>query len=139
VHKVTTLLVVRYRFEVTLPGSRATITQVAEDAHFLAFTAAGDQVHWLSTDQVDQLLTIPPTSNVADALADTQLTRALHRLPDLHQHLEATGRHKADQLVAEHRDVRAGSRAGGKTVNAKLLPPPDVLGVYVFLPEGGAG
>lgn len=138
VHKVTTLLVVRYRFEVTLPGSRATVTQVAEDAHFLAFTAAGDQIHWLPTDEVDQLLTIPPTANVADALADTQLTRALHRLPDLHKHLETTGRHKADQLVAEHRDVRAGSRAGGKTVTAKLLPPPDVLGVYVFLPDGGS-
>ena len=35
VHKVTTLLVVRYRLEIRLPGSRATLTQVAEEAQFL--------------------------------------------------------------------------------------------------------
>ena len=35
VNKVATLLVVRFRLEITLPGSRATITQVAEDAQFL--------------------------------------------------------------------------------------------------------
>jgi len=138
VHKVTTLLVVRYRFEVSLPGSRKTLTQVAEDAHFLAFTSAGDNVSWLSDDQVDVLLTIPPTSNVADSLAHAQLSKALTRLPDLQHHLEHTGRAKSHQLVAEHRDVRAASKSGGRAVTAELLPPPDVLGVYVFLPEGGA-
>jgi len=47
VHKVTTLLVVRYRLEITLPGSHATLTQVAEDAQFLGFTATGDHLTWL--------------------------------------------------------------------------------------------
>jgi superfamily II DNA or RNA helicase len=138
VHKVTTLLVVRFRFQVTLPGSRKTVTQVAEDAHFIAFTAAGDTVTWLAPEHVDHLLTIPPTSNVTDTLAHAQLTRALTRLRDLQHHLEQTGRAKAEQLVTEHRDVRAASRSGGRAVTAELLPPPDVLGVYVFLPEGGA-
>ena len=138
VHKVTTLLVVRYRFEVSLPGSRKTITQVAEDAHFLAFTNGGDNVSWLTDDQVDELLTTPPTGNVADSLAHAQLSKALTRLPDLQHHLEQTGRAKADLLVAEHRDVRAASKSGGRAVTTELLPPPDVLGVYVFLPDGGS-
>jgi SNF2 family DNA or RNA helicase len=135
VHKVTTLLVVRYRFEVSLPGTRRNLTQVAEDAHFLAFTGAGDAVSWLPDEDVDDLLATPPTSNVDDSLAHAQLSKALTRLPDLHHHLEETGRAKADLLVAEHRDVRAASRSGGRAVSAELLPPPDVLGVYVFLPE----
>ena len=42
VNKVTTLLMVRYRLEITIPGSRTTVTQVAEEAKFLAFTATGD-------------------------------------------------------------------------------------------------
>lgn len=138
VHKVTTLLVVRFRFEVTLPGSRKTVTQVAEDAHFVAFTASGEAVTWLPPEQVDDLLTIPPTGNVADSLAHAQLRRALTRLPGLQRHLEQTGRAKAQQLVTEHRDVRAASRSSGRAVTAELLPPPDVLGVYVFLPDGGA-
>jgi hypothetical protein len=135
VTKVTTLLVVRYRVEITLPGSRTTITQVAEDAQFVAFTAAGENINWLPTEQVDALLTAPPAGNVADALARAQLERALARLPGLSAHLDDTGRAAAAALVADHRAVRSASRTGGRAVTAKFLPPPDVLGVYVFLPE----
>jgi superfamily II DNA or RNA helicase len=138
VDKVTTLLVVRYRFEVTLSGSRNTLTQVAEDAHFLAYTGSGDTLSWLPNERVETLLTAPATANVADSLADTQVAKALARLEDVQDHLDRTGRVKADQLVAEHRDVRAASRTGGRAVTARLLPPTDVLGVYVFLPEGRA-
>lgn len=138
VDKVTNLLVVRYRFEVTLPGRQMTLTQVAEDAHFIAFTITGDTPSWLPGSHVDELLTAPPTSNVADSLAHAQLSKALNRLPGLQPRLEEAGRAKADLLVHEHRDVRAASRSGGRGVTATLLPPPDVLGVYVFLPEAAA-
>ena len=135
VHKVTTLLVVRYRLEITLPGSHATLTQVAEDAQFLGFTATGDHLTWLPPEQVDALLNAAPAGNVDDALARTQLGRALGRLDSLAEHLAQKGYAAADSLIAEHRDVRSASRTGGRAVTAKFLPPPDVLGVYVFLPE----
>ena len=135
VTKVTTLLVVRCRVEITLPGSRTTITQVAEDAQFLAFTVDGEDITWLPTERVDALLTATPVGNVADALARAQLERALARLPGLAAHLDATGRAVAAALVADHRAVRTASRIGGRAVTAKFLPPPDVLGTYVFLPE----
>lgn len=135
VKQVTTLLVVRFRLEITLPGSRATITQVAEDAQFLAFTTTGDDLTWLTTGQVDALLTVPATGNVADTLARTQLDRALSRLDVVGDHLQAIGDERADAIVADHRAVRSASRAGGRAVTAELLPPPDVLGLYVFLPE----
>jgi hypothetical protein len=135
VNKVTTLLVVRFRLEITLPGSCATITQVAEDAQFLAFTTTGDDLTWLTTEQVDALLTAPATGNVADTLARTQLDRALGRLDVVGDHLQAIGVERADAIVTDHRAVRSASRAGGRAVTAELLPPPDVLGLYVFLPE----
>ena len=135
VHKVTTLLVVRYRLEITLPGSRATLTQVAKDAQFLGFTATGDHLTWLPPEQVDALLSAAPAGNVHDALARTQLGRALGRLDSLAEHLAQKGYAAADSLIAEHRDVRSASRTGGRAVTAKFLRPPDVLAVYVFLPE----
>lgn len=136
VDKVTTLLVVRYRFEIKLSGSRTTLTQVAEDAHFLAYTAAGENLTWLTADRVGTLLTAAATGNVADSLAEAQLGKALDRLEIIQPHLDATGRVKAEQLIGEHRDVRAARRTGGRAVSAALLPPPDVLGVYVLLPDG---
>ncbi|MGH3560373.1 MAG: helicase-related protein, partial [Mycobacterium sp.] len=138
VTKVTTLLMVRHRLEITLPGSATTITQVAEEARFVAFTASGDTLTWLPQDQVDALLAATPSGNVDDTLARMQLGRALDRLPALTDHLTHTGVTAADHLVSEHQQVRAASKATGRTPTAAFLPPADVLGVYVFLPHGGA-
>lgn len=138
VSKVTTLLMVRHRLEITIPGQATTITQVAEDARFAAFTASGDALTWLPQDEVDALLTLAPTGNVDDALAQTQLGRALGRLPALDEHLSQAGKAAATNLVAEHQAVRGASKASGRAPTVRFLPPADVLGVYVFLPDGSA-
>lgn len=138
VAKVTTLLMVRHRLEITLPGTAATITQVAEEARFVAFTASGETLTWLPQPEVDALLTLSPSGNVDDTLARHQLGRALDRLPALAEHLATTGTDAAAALVSEHQAVRAAAKAGGKTPRVKFLPPADVLGVYVFLPDGSS-
>ena len=126
-----------YRTVALSAGSWSSLTQVAEDAHFLAYTVSGETVSWLPDDHVDALLTATATGNVSDSVAEAQLGKALDRLAATQSHLDETGRAKAAQLEAEHRDVRSARRTGRRTVSAALLPPPDVLGVYVFLPDGG--
>lgn len=138
VAKVTTLLMVRHRLEITLPGAAATITQVAEEARFVAFTASGQTLTWLRQPEVDALLMLSPSGNVDDTLARTQLGRALDRVPALADYLATTGTDAAAALVTEHQAVRAAAKGGGKTPKVKFLPPADVLGVYVFLPDGSA-
>ncbi|GFG53372.1 helicase [Mycolicibacterium agri] len=138
VDKVTTLLMVRYRLEITLAGAAGTVTEVAEDARFLAFTATGDELSWLPPDRVDALLTLSPSGNVDDALARAQLGRALGRLPALAEYLGGTGAEAAADLVAGHQAVRSATKAAGRAPAVRFLPPADVLGVYVYLPAGGA-
>jgi superfamily II DNA or RNA helicase len=138
VSRVTTLLVARFRIELVIPGSRRTITQVAEDAQFLGFTASGDNISWLDSDTTDQLLQARPTSNVNDDLARNQLQRALDRLPALQPHLIQLGEHIATEAVDAHKAVRRSSRTALRGLSAQLLPPPDVLGVYVYLPDRSA-
>jgi superfamily II DNA or RNA helicase len=138
VSKVTTLLMVRHRLEISIPGSATTVTHVAEEAKFLAFTATGDTLTWLAQTEVDTLLSLKPSGNVDDALARTQLGRALGRLPVLTKHLTTAGKDAAKDLVSEHQAVRSASKAGGRTPIVRFLPPADVLGIYVFLPEAGA-
>lgn len=137
VGKVTTLLMVRHRLEISIPGSATTVTQVAEEATFLAFTATGDTLAWLPQAAVDTLLTLKPSGNVDDSLSRMQLGRALGRLDLLTEHLTATGKVAAKDLVSEHQAVRSASKAAGRAPTVKFLPPADVLGVYVFLPETG--
>lgn len=138
VDKVTTLLMVRHRLEVTIPGSATTVTQIAEEAKFLAFTATGDALTWLPQVDVDALLTLKPSGNVHDSLASMQLGRALGRLDALTEHLTTTGKDAAKDLVSEHQAVRSAAKAGGRAPTVRFLPPADVLGIYVFLPEAGA-
>ena len=84
VNKVTTLLVVRHRLEITIPGSaHAPSPRSPRKRKFLAFTATGDTLTWLPQAEVDALLTLTPSGNVDDALARTQLGRALGRLAAL--------------------------------------------------------
>jgi hypothetical protein len=130
--------VVRFRVELVVPGSRHTITQVAEDAQFLAFTAAGDTLHWLDPAATDQLLTAAATGNVQDDLAQTQLRRALDRIPALQPHLITLGDKIAHDAIQAHRAVRRSSHSRLRGLDARLLPPPDVLGVYVYLPDRAA-
>jgi superfamily II DNA or RNA helicase len=138
VTKVTTLLMARHRLEITIPGAAGTVTQVAEEAKFLAFTASGDTLTWLPQTEVDALLSLTPSGNVDDALARMQLGRALGRLEALTTHLTVTGKDAAKDLVSEHQAVRSASKSGGRAPTVRFLPPADVLGIYVFLPEAGA-
>lgn len=132
---VTTLLVVRFRVELVVPGSRTTVTQVAEDAQFLAFTLRDGAPVWLDQQATDVLLAATPTGNVNDDLARTQVQRAIDRLPALVPHLTELGQQIAVEAAETHRAVRRSSRVGRRGLDARLLPPPDVLGVYVYLPD----
>ncbi|XGU18578.1 hypothetical protein ACETU7_23210 [Rhodococcus sp. 3Y1] len=123
VEKVTTLLVVRFRLELIIPGAKTTITQVAEDAQFLAFTNSGDTLSWLEESAVENLLAARPTGNVADELARTQLDRVLGRLDGTVGHLTNRGEAIAAAAVADHRKVRKSSKTGIKGLRARLLPP----------------
>jgi hypothetical protein len=135
VQTVTTLLVVRFRVELVVPGSRRTITQVAEDAQFLGFTSSGGDISWLDAAATDQLLLAQPTGNVNDDLARAQLQRALDRIPALQEHLVGIGTNVAADAIKAHRAVRRSSRVALRGLDARLLPPPDVLGVYIYLPD----
>jgi SNF2 family DNA or RNA helicase len=135
VRTVTTLLVVRFRVELTIPGSRRTVTQVAEDAQFLAYSATGDDIAWLDTAATDELLAARPTGNVNDDLARAQLQRALDRVPAIRGNLDQLGDAIAASAVEAHRAVRRSTRLALRGLTARLLPPPDVLGVYVYLPD----
>ena len=138
VSTVTTLLVVRYRIELVLPGSRRTVTQIAEDARFLGYaTGEDDQPDWLTEEDSARLLDVSATGNVLDELARAQLQRALDILPALQDELDRRGADIADGTVEAHRRVRQTAGIARRGLTARLLPPADVLGVYVLLPDRG--
>ncbi|AZQ38105.1 helicase [Streptomyces cyaneochromogenes] len=131
----TTLLLVRYRFHLTLPSRTGERQLVAEDARLLAYEGMPSRARWLDDDAATALLTARAAANTHEQLARNQITRALDGLSDLSAHLTEYGTRLAAELDASHRRVR---KANEEIVRGlKVLPqePADVLGVYVYLPQ----
>ncbi|MGW0435515.1 DEAD/DEAH box helicase [Micromonospora sp. NPDC003197] len=130
----TTLLLVRYRFHLTLPSRTGTRQLVAEDARLLAFAGAPANANWLSAEAALNLLDASADENTDPTFGERTIVRVLDGLPAIADHLEAYGEKLASELLTSHRRVRsaAGEIVRGLTVTAQK--PADILGAYVYLP-----
>ncbi|MCG6568146.1 ATP-dependent helicase [Tessaracoccus sp. ZS01] len=132
VYTRTTLLLMRYRFHLTLPSRAGDRMAVAEDVATLAYATRDGQLEWLEPDEVEALLGAVPSGNVGGA--GQFIGSALSKLPDVQPHLEEHGARLAENIRASHRRVRAASGSAVRGLGVRVESPPDVLGVYVFVP-----
>ncbi|MHA4774579.1 helicase-related protein [Streptomyces sp. MSC1_001] len=134
----TTLLLVRYRFHLTLPSRNGEKQLIAEDTRLLAFQGAPKNAVWLGHEEAVELLDASATENTDPHFGERTMTRILGQLPDVADHVAAYGDELAAELDASHRRVRAasGEIVRGLTVTAQK--PADILGTYVYLPAAPA-
>ncbi|GAA1007993.1 DEAD/DEAH box helicase [Streptomyces thermogriseus] len=131
----TTLLLVRYRFHLTLPSRSGERQLVAEDARLLAYEGLPSRARWLDDDAATALLSARATANTHEQRARNQITRDLDGLPGLAGHLAEYGRRLAAELDASHRRVRKANEEIVRGLKVVPQEPADVLGVYVYLPQ----
>jgi superfamily II DNA or RNA helicase len=136
----TTLLLVRFRMHLELPGRDEPRQLVAEDAQVLAYRGQPAAAEWLSPAEVAGLLAAVPTGNVPPDQARDFAERAVASLPALLPHLSDVADDLAVKLRDDHIRVReAGAQRGiRRQVTVRAQEPADVLGVYVYLPGGAA-
>ncbi|WP_228900976.1 DEAD/DEAH box helicase [Streptomyces sp. DH1] len=130
----TTLLLVRYRFHLTLPSRTGERQVVAEDARLLAYEGLPQRARWLDDDAAAALLGARATANTHELAARNAITRALDGLPGLADHLTEYGTRLAAELDASHRRVRKANEEIVRGLKVVPQEPADVLGVYVYLP-----
>ena len=94
---------------------------------------------WLSKEQAEALLEAIPDANIAPELQRDALQRILDGVPALMPHLESAARSRAAELLEAHRRVRSAARLRGVSQRVEPQLPPDILGIYVFLPVPAAG
>lgn len=134
----TTILLLRLRFHLvgSFGGRRALL---AEEARLVAFEGAPEQARWLAEDQVERLLGLEPTASITPEQKRDALKRIIGGFDHLWPHLEEVAKVRAEALARSHDRVRqAFSRGGGRATEVRPELPVDVLGVYVYLPQGGA-
>ncbi|MGW5039363.1 helicase-related protein [Streptomyces parvulus] len=131
----TTLLLVRYRFHLTLPSRIGERQLVAEDARLLAYEGMPSRARWLDDEAAAALLAARASANTHEQLARNQIGRALDGLPGLAEHLTEYGTSLAAELDASHRRVRKANEEIVRGLKVVPQEPADVLGVYVYLPQ----
>jgi superfamily II DNA or RNA helicase len=133
----TTLLLVRYRFHLTLPSRAGQRQLVAEDARLLAFQGAPSNATWLPSEEARRLLDLTADENTDPTFGERTMQRVLVALSATDPYLESYGNELAAELLASHRRVRSASGEIVRGVNVTAQKPADVLGAYVYLPVSG--
>jgi hypothetical protein len=139
VQRRTTLLLLRYRFHLTQPYDNSVYRSLVEDSQLVAFTGNPESPEWLSVVDTKALLNAVPVDNVSTEQARSQTDRIISAYQSMLPYLSEFTQKRATELLSSHLRVRDAvllKRAYKPEIQPEL--PPDVLGIYVYLPTGGA-
>jgi superfamily II DNA or RNA helicase len=135
VTKRTTLLLCRFRFDITTTRGDIEQTQLAEEVGLLAFEGApGEGARWLEAPAPESLLDARPSGNIGDDQKRTFVSAVIAGFGQLRPQLDAEAGRRAEALLDAHRRVRVASRTRGLSYRVTAQLPVDVLGIYVLLP-----
>jgi hypothetical protein len=131
----TTLLLLRFRFDVITRTGDSSKTQLAEDCGLLAFDGGPDDFRLLEQSDAEVLLSVVPTGNLSPEQATQNVARVVAGMDRLTPQIEDEARRRAIKLLSAHERVRAAARATGVKTFVEPKFPVDVLGIYVFVPQ----
>ena len=138
VQERTTVLLLRTRYHlITQLSDGSERPLLAEDCHLAAFTGSPANARWLESSIAEELLTAEPDANVPPDIAADFLRRVIDGSEALQPHLNDLAQRAGDELLQAHRRVRQAARLRGMRQRVETQIPPDVLGVYIYLPAGG--
>ena len=138
VERRTTLLLVRYRYHIlTSFPSGAERALLAEDCQLAAFAGSASDPQWLDSEEAEALLEAKAEGNVPPDRAEYFLKQVIAEGASLKERLGAAAEERGEELLEAHRRVRQASRQTGVRHRVEPKLPPDVLGVYVYLPKRG--
>jgi len=136
VDKRTTLLLVRFRYHIIQTQNNVEKPLLAEDCRLLAFTGSPENASWLDESEAKELLSAQPDGNIAADQATEFVGRVIEGFELLRSRLDQAAMQRGEELLEAHRRVRLATRTRNVRYRVEPQLPPDVLGIFVFLPQG---
>ncbi len=130
----TTLLLLRLRYHILVFRGDEVTPLLAEDSLVVGFESAPSNARWLPVEQAEKLLTAMPTSNITPDIARESLEKILREFDVLQPQLDAIAESHGKRLLDSHQRVRTASQRRHIRYGIEPQLPPDVLGVYLYLP-----
>ena len=133
----TTLLLVRCRFQIVATQNKVERQILAEDCLLAAFSGSPQSPAWLPQEQAEKLLEAQPSGNIGEDLARPHVQKILDGISELQVRLEQLVIERGQAILESHQRVRRAVRTSRISHRIEPQLPPDVLGIFVFLPDGG--
>jgi len=130
-----TLLLVRFRYHIITTRGREEKPLLAEDCQVLAFTGSPQNAEWLDGATAERLLHLIPDMNINSDQASDFIRKAEEGFESLRPHLDKVARQRGEELLNAHQRVRRASKVRNVQYRVEPQLPPDVLGIYVYLPK----
>ncbi|WP_448582271.1 DEAD/DEAH box helicase [Thermaurantiacus sp.] len=132
VTQMTTLLLLRLRYKLVTSG-RTNRLLLAEEATAIAFAGT---CHAASAEAEAALVLLEAeaSGNLEDKARTRQIDAARERLSAYTPAIEAFARQRGEALSYDHQRLTEAA-GGGATVKVTPVLPPDIIGLYVLLPE----
>ncbi|MGH2523163.1 MAG: helicase-related protein, partial [Anaerolineales bacterium] len=140
VERRTTALLVRFRFHLMtrriVEGQARDLPLLAEDCRVLAFAGSPQNAEWLDEEQAEALLQATPDENIAPEQAMDFLRKVIDGFESVRPHLNDAAQRRGEELLDAHQRVREAAHLKGIRYRVEPQLPPDMLGMYVYLPAG---
>ncbi|MFY9655642.1 MAG: helicase-related protein, partial [Methylocystis sp.] len=127
-----TIVLLRLRHQLTITGLRAA-TLLVEEANVTGWAGTGSS-GFLSPTLALSLLDLSAVGNPPLVVQEREIASALSALRRRSDELIVFAEGRAQELLTDHRRVREAAQARG-TYAVRPLLPPDIIGVFVLLPE----
>jgi len=135
VRRRTTLILLRHRIHLVAIRDGIERPMLAEDCSSVAFEGGPDAPRWLEDDEVEPLLHARPSGNTDPAQASAILRELINQFDQVRSHLDDEAKQRATDLLETHRRVRHGAGISAGRLRVEAQVPPDVLGIYAFIPQ----
>lgn len=135
VERRTTLLLVRMRYHIITTQGGEERPLLAEDVQVLAFRGAPESAEWLDAETAEKLLSAEPDANIAPEQAGEFVGKVIAGFDNLRAQLDKVALQRGDELLDAHQRVRKASKVRNVQYRVEPQLPPDVLGIYVYLPK----
>ena len=134
--KRTTLLVVRFRYHIVQIQNSVERPLLAEDCRLLAFTGSPQGAVWIDESEAEKLLVAQPDGNIAADQAAEFVGKVIEGFDLLRSRLDQAAMDRGAELLDAHQRVRLAANARNVSCRVEAQLPPDILGMYIFLPVG---
>jgi superfamily II DNA or RNA helicase len=135
----TVLVLVRFRYDISMGRGASKHIDLAEDVGAIAFRAAsGGGTEVLAGVEAEALFSAEPSGSVAPDLAREAIVKELERLEQRKPEIAAEGQRRASAYAASFARLREAASIKGGATSVVPRGEPDILGLFVYLPGGAA-